>query len=150
MTLISHTRVVPAPAQQIFDLLADPAQHPVIDGSGTVRGSTESRPERLHLGSTFGMTMRIGVPYRIANRVVEFEEGQVIAWRHFAGHRWRYLLEPIDDEHTRVTEEFDLRRVKDKRWIYERLGFIERNDRAIKETLDRLEQWAVDRRAGAY
>jgi len=27
-----------APAQRIFDLIARPAMHPVIDGSGTVRG----------------------------------------------------------------------------------------------------------------
>ena len=34
---VSVERVIPAPAEKIFDLLADPARHRDIDGSGTVR-----------------------------------------------------------------------------------------------------------------
>jgi uncharacterized protein YndB with AHSA1/START domain len=34
---ISVERFIPAPASAIFALLADPAQHRAIDGSGTVR-----------------------------------------------------------------------------------------------------------------
>ena len=30
----SVERVIPAPPEKIFDLLADPAKHPLIDGSG--------------------------------------------------------------------------------------------------------------------
>lgn len=34
---------------------------------------------------------------RIADPVrTEFDEDRLIAWRHFAGHRWRYELEPVD------------------------------------------------------
>lgn len=142
--MISHSRVVPAPASAIFDLLADPTRHTDIDGSGTVKGA-RGNPERLALGSTFGMTMRLGVPYPITNTVVEFDEDRRIAWRHFAGHRWRYLLEPIDDEHTQVTEQFDLSRVEDRLPVYERLGFMQRNDAAISATLDRLVTWAKTR-----
>ena len=47
------------------------------------------------------------VPYRITNTVVEFEPDARIAWRHFAGHRWRYELEAVDGG-TRVTESFDI------------------------------------------
>ena len=97
---------IDAPAQVIFDVLADPAQHARFDGSGTVQGTLTS-PDRLALGSTFGMSMRIGMPYRIENTVVEFEEGRLIAWRHFNGHRWRYQLDPIDANATLVTETFD-------------------------------------------
>ena len=97
---------IDAPAQAVFDVLADPAQHARFDGSGTVQG-TLAAPERLALGSTFGMRMRIGAPYRIENTVVEFEEGRLIAWRHFNGHRWRYRLEPVDATATLVTETFD-------------------------------------------
>ena len=65
-------------------------------------------PERLERGSQFGAQMRLfGLPYRISNRVVEFEEGRRIAWRHFGGHRWRYELEPLGADRTRVTESFD-------------------------------------------
>jgi uncharacterized protein YndB with AHSA1/START domain len=97
---------VDAPAQAVFDVLAAPAQHPAFDGSDTVR-SQVSGPERLSLGARFGMSMRIRLPYRTDNTVVEFEEGRRIAWCHVNRHRWRYELEPVDEGTTLVTETFD-------------------------------------------
>lgn len=97
---------IDAPAGALFEVLADPRQHPRFDGSGSVQASI-SGPERLSLGAHFGMDMRIGFPYRIDNVVVEFDEGRRIAWRHVGRHRWRYELEPIDERRTRVTETFD-------------------------------------------
>ena len=99
---------VDAPAQAVFDVLASPAQHSAFDGSGTVRAQV-SGPERLSLGARFGMGMRIRLPYRTDNTVVEFEEGRRIAWCHFFRHRWRYQLHPLDDDRTLVTETFDAR-----------------------------------------
>ncbi|MHB1212101.1 MAG: SRPBCC family protein [Candidatus Nanopelagicales bacterium] len=97
---------IEAPAQAVFDLLADPSMHAVLDGSGTVQGLVAG-PERLSLGAHFGMGMRIRLPYRTDNTVVEFEEGRRIAWCHFFRHRWRYELEPVTDAATIVTETFD-------------------------------------------
>lgn len=97
---------ISAPAQEIFDLLADPSRHADIDGSGTVTRSI-SGPARLSQGARFGMAMRLKLPYRITNTVVEFEESRRIAWRHTGRHRWRYELEPLDDVTTVVTETFD-------------------------------------------
>ncbi|MDP1879234.1 MAG: SRPBCC family protein [Actinomycetota bacterium] len=97
---------IDAPAQAIFDVLADPAMHAVLDGSGTVQGLVAG-PQRLSLGAHFGMGMRIRLPYRTNNTVVEFEEGRRIAWCHFYRHRWRYELEPVTDVATIVTETFD-------------------------------------------
>lgn len=97
---------VAAPASTIFDVLADPARHSRFDGSGTVQGNV-SGPDRLSMGARFGMSMRIKLPYRTDNTVVEFEEGRRIAWCHVNRHRWRYELEPIDATTTRVTETFD-------------------------------------------
>lgn len=101
--------VIDAPTGPVFDLLADPSRHALIDGSGTVRGPV-SGAQRLELGSRFGMGMRLKVPYRTDNTVVEFEEGRRIAWCHVNRHRWRYELEPIDAGRTLVTETFDGRR----------------------------------------
>nr|MBA3303842.1 SRPBCC family protein [Acidimicrobiia bacterium] len=104
---VSGERVVEASAEKVFDVLADPAQHPAIDGSGSVKKSRSKGTERLGLGSRFGMSMRIGVPYAITNEVVEFKEGRRIAWRHFGGHRWRWELEPAGPGRTKVRETFD-------------------------------------------
>ncbi len=100
--------VVDAPADRVFDVLATPALHAALDGSGTVQGVV-SGPDRLFLGAHFGMGMRLKVPYRTDNTVVEFEEGRRIAWCHFFRHRWRYQLHPLDDDRTLVTETFDAR-----------------------------------------
>lgn len=138
-------RIVAAPAADIFDLLASPARHAEFDGSGTVRGARGSRtPERLSLGATFGMQMRWGAPYAILNEVVEFEEERLIAWRHFAGHIWRYRLEPLGPASTRVSEEFDPRPSRYPR-ATRLLGWERRNQRAIEQTLANLVKWAAAR-----
>jgi uncharacterized protein YndB with AHSA1/START domain len=131
------SRVVDAPAGRVFDLLADPANHPLIDGSGSVRASRSSGPRRLELGSRFGMDMRIGLPYRILNTVVEFEPDRLIAWRHWNGHRWRWQLEDLGDGRTEVTETFDWSTALSPKSI-ELLGFPARNRRGIEATLRRL------------
>lgn len=133
---IAVTRLIDAPASTIFDLLADPAQHAVIDGSGTVRAPRGGAPARLTLGARFGMDMRLGLPYRITNEVVEFEEGRRIGWRHFGGHIWRYELDPADGK-TRVTETFDYAKSKG-RFIFGPIGQLERNRKAMEQTLERL------------
>lgn len=134
---ISLSRMVAAPADRIFDLLADPARHPELDGSGSVRASLSKGPRRLSLDARFGMRMRLGLPYTILNTVVEFEEGRLIAWRHFSGHRWRWQLADLGDGRTEVTETFDWSTARSPRAI-ELFGFPARNRRGIEATLDRL------------
>lgn len=133
---VTAERLIAASPQRVFDLLADPSMHPVLDGSGTVKRSLDGNPERLRLGAKFGMGMRLGVPYRIRNTVVEFEEGRRIAWRHFGGHRWRYELEPADGG-TRVKETFDYTKGISRLYIG-LTGFAERNRRGMEATLERL------------
>jgi uncharacterized protein YndB with AHSA1/START domain len=130
------SRFVPAPPEAIFAILADPASHALIDGSGSVRGSADTTPERLTLGSRFGMQMRLGVPYRITNEVVEFDEPHLIAWRHLGGHIWRYVLEPTGDG-TTVTEEFDWRPARSALAL-RAMRAPTRNRESIEATLDRL------------
>ena len=90
----------------IFNILANPQRHADVDGSQTIR-SNISGPERLVLGSKFGMAMRLGINYRIKNKVVEFKESELIAWRHFGQWRWRYELKDLGNGSTEVTETFD-------------------------------------------
>lgn len=133
---ISISRVIDASAAEIFHVLRSPALHLVIDGSEMVRGLRHG-PDQLELGSKFGMRMRQrGVPYKISNVVVEFEPDRLIAWRHFAGHRWRYELEEVAGG-TKVTETFDWSTSLFPKGI-ELMGYPERNRVAIEQTLDRL------------
>lgn len=143
-TVAQATRTIPASAADIFELLARPAEHPLIDGSGTVRDVQQRTPERLSPGARFGMQMHWGLRYKILNEVVEFEEGRRIAWRHFGGHVWRYLLEPVDADTTRVTEQFDPSTSRAPRFL-RLIRANERNQRSIQRTLARLEEWARTR-----
>ena len=145
LQVVAGTRIVPAAAGDIFELLASPARHPEFDGSGTVREVRGRRtPERLSLGATFGMQMRWVAPYTILNEVVEFDEGRLIGWRHFAGHIWRYRLEPLGLRSTKVTEEYDPRPSRFPR-ATRLLGWERRNQDAIEHTLANLVEWASNR-----
>jgi uncharacterized protein YndB with AHSA1/START domain len=108
-------RLIASPPEPIFDLLADPSRHRDIDGSGSVREAKGSS-ERLRLGSRFGMSMKIGLPYSMVNTVVEYEENRRIAWQTrgpgpvgglVGGRIWRYELEPVEGG-TLVRESWDL------------------------------------------
>jgi uncharacterized protein YndB with AHSA1/START domain len=118
---ISVERVIDAPAEQIFALLADAGKHPSFDGSGTVDHAAQpSLP--LELGSKFGMSMRgrpesLFLPYRTTNTVIEFEPNRRIAWKTtmgplglIGGRIWRYELEPVADapDRTLVRETWDV------------------------------------------
>ncbi|MEZ5227234.1 MAG: SRPBCC family protein [Acidimicrobiales bacterium] len=134
--IVSATRRIDAPANVIFDLLANPARHSEIDGSGTVREGHADNPKRLALGDRFGMDMKMGVPYRISNEVVvRGEPGD--RGRHFGHHVWRYDLEP-DGDATIVTESFN--------WgvarfppFYEWMGYPAKHEKNMAATLERLE-----------
>ena len=134
--IVSRSTIVPASAQMIFDLLADPRRHNEIDGSGTVQSAQINAPERLSLDATFGMQMKMGLPYKITNTVVEFEENRTIAWRHVGGHIWRYILEPVDGG-TKVTEQFDWNKSKAPLILKLRKS-PQDNAKSIEKTLENL------------
>ncbi len=113
---ISIERLIPAPPERIFDLLADPSRHHEIDGSGAVR-QPRSNPQRLTLGATFVMSMKMGIPYSTVSTVVDFEENRRIAWQTFStitwiarwggGRIWSYGLQPLQGG-TLVRETWDI------------------------------------------
>ena len=98
--------VINAPAEKIFAILSNPHRHKEIDGTKTIQENI-SGPDKLILGSKFGMKMRLGINYRIQNTVVEYEENSLIGWRHVGKWIWRYELVNIGPQMTQVTETFD-------------------------------------------
>ena len=138
---VSVSRVIEADAQTLFDIVADPTLHHVIDGSGSVKG-VRGGSRKLALGDTFSASMRIGVPYLITNKVVEYTEGRRIAWAHIGGWRWRDKFEP-DGERTNVTETFDWSTSKAGAYI-RLMKWAPKNRASMERTLARLDAFATN------
>jgi hypothetical protein len=136
--IVSVERFISAAPGLIFEILADPRQHSKIDGSGSIKAAQISAPPRLSLGAKFAMSMKIGVPYKMTNTVVEFEENRRIAWQHFGGHIWRYILEPVDGG-TKVTEQFDYKHNKSSLFL-KIMRAIPNNEKAMIRTLENIEK----------
>lgn len=144
MSFETVSRRIPAPAQALFDIVADPAMHPVTDGSGSVRRAAPGNPERLGPGATFGMGMRIGASYRTKSRVTEFDDGHRIAWQVGSGGAiWRYTFESDGDD-TIVTEQWDVRHMP-IRGLIVAAGFGRRARRGMSATLHRLQELTTQR-----
>jgi len=115
--VVSASREIAAPADRIFELVADPAQQPRWDGNDNLREAPDG--QRVHaVGDVFTMRLRRGGVRE--NTVVEFEEGRRIAWRPNVpgrkqpGHLWRWELEPTGASRTRVTHTYDWTQLTDR------------------------------------
>ena len=144
-TVVSVERVIQAPPAAIFAIVADASRHPEIDGSGSVKAIKGDAPEHLSLGSCFGMSMKLGVPYTMTNTVIEFDQDRRIAWqtvlagplgRFIGGRIWRYELEPVDGG-TKVTETWDI--TQDKQGFLLKYGPVaSQTAQSMTKTLKRL------------
>jgi uncharacterized protein YndB with AHSA1/START domain len=143
--VVSVERLIAAPAADIFRIVSDANRHAEIDGSGALVKAKAGAPQELTLGSTFGMSMKAGLPYSMSNTVIEFEQDRRIAWKttmagffgHFVGGRiWRYEFEPVENG-TVVRESWDIS--EDKQAILLKLGRLPSSTAgAMTKTLDRI------------
>jgi uncharacterized protein YndB with AHSA1/START domain len=141
----SVERLINAPAEAIFALLADPSRHHEIDGSGTVV-KAPGGSQQLTLGSKFGMSMKKGIGYSMENTVVEFEPNRRIAWQprpphppmswFIGGRIWRYELEPKDGG-TLVRETWDISQERVPAAVR---PLRKQTKAAMEATLERIEQ----------
>jgi hypothetical protein len=156
---VSASRTIEAAAEELFAVLADPARHPDIDGSGMLRRAMSSSAI-TGVGDTFTMSMHNAEmgDYEITNHVVEYERNRRIGWEPVLSaasraedqadigdrseHRWIYDLEPVGPSTTVVTEIFDCARAPDwlcravrngDRWVQSRV-------QSMTTTLDKLDQ----------
>lgn len=118
---VSVSTTIEATPEAVFAVLADPATHADIDGTGWVRASLAG--DRLTAaGQVFRMAMHHDFhpekDYTIANRVEVFDEPRAIAWQpgtespengeiSFGGWIWRYDLEAAGPSATTVTLTYD-------------------------------------------
>jgi uncharacterized protein YndB with AHSA1/START domain len=116
--VVSSSREIAAGPEQIFELIADPAQQPRWDGNDNLRAAPSGQRVR-RVGDVFTMTLTTGAVRE--NHVVEFDEGRRIAWtpaepgRRPPGHLWRWELEPAGASRTRVTCTYDWTRLTDSK-----------------------------------
>lgn len=131
---VSATMVINAPAELIFAILADPAKHAAIDGTGWVRESLDSTPLTA-AGQVFRISMyhpdHPDGDYQMANRVQTFDPPSIISWEpgyddadgtlRFGGWIWRYDIAAAGRSDATVTLSYDWSAVPDP--IREHIGF---------------------------
>src|SRR5260370_35325915 len=97
--VVTASREIAAPADKIFELIADPSLQPRWDGNDNLAEAQAGQRVRA-VGDVFTMTITMGSDRD--NHVVEFEEGRLIAWRPPepgqgpAGHLGRWRPGPAD------------------------------------------------------
>jgi hypothetical protein len=117
---ITATITIPAAADAVFGVLADPTAHAAIDGTGWVRESLDG--ESL---TGDGQIFRIAMyhdnhpmkSYEMANKVVVFDRPHAIAWEpgqdagdgnlSFGGWIWRYDIHDAGSNASDVTLTYD-------------------------------------------
>src|SRR5258705_13106552 len=140
--VVTASREIAAPADKIFELIADPSLQPRWDGNDNLAEAQAGQRVRA-VGDVFTMTITMGSDRD--NHVVEFDEGRLIAWRPSEpgqeppGHLWRWQLEHVDDARTLVTHTYDWTQLTDeKRMARARDTTVDR----LQASLDRLAQLA--------
>lgn len=109
--------VITASPLVIFEFLADPALQVEFDGNENLQRA-EPGQRVTGVGDVFEMALTNGKVRE--NHVVEFLEGQLIAWRPStmgeppAGHLWRWSLSPTADGGTEVTHTYDWSQLRDE------------------------------------
>lgn len=152
---VSVSRRIAAPAAAVFAVLADPARHPEIDGSGMLR-EVVGRPVISGVGDTFTVRMHNAEmgDYEMTNYVVEYVPGRRIGWEPEmsaasraedqadvgvrAHQRWSYELTPDGPDGTLVTETYDCTRAPE--WLRKAVKGGYRWEAAMKATLENLER----------
>ncbi|MGA8371485.1 MAG: SRPBCC family protein [Acidimicrobiales bacterium] len=119
---LSATATIKSPAETVFAIIADPATHAAIDGTGWVVEPLDGNNQLRTEGQVFWMTMyHENAPdgtYHTANRVVVFDPPHSIAWEtgqdpawngelEFGGWVWRYDLRPVRQSETEVRLSYD-------------------------------------------
>ncbi|MDX3109105.1 SRPBCC family protein [Nonomuraea angiospora] len=117
---VSASLTVAVPAARVFAVLADPAAHAAIDGTGWVQEAVNRAP-LTEVGQIFRMDMyhdnHPNGDYRVANKVQVLDPPRAIAWLtgsekddgrlEFGGWLWRYDLVPLGPSETEVTLSYD-------------------------------------------
>lgn len=148
------SRTIEAPAQVVFNVLTNPAEHVKMDGSGFIR-SVEHGDRISHVGQVFTMNMEgphMGGEYKTDNHVSGFADDKLIAWKTAPagtepkGWEWMYELEAQGPKETLVTLTYDWSKVTDKE-LLRKVNFPLVKESGLEESLAKLAEIAPNHRA---
>ena len=117
---VSASRRIRASAADVFRIVADPAGHVRIDGSGMLEAAPDARP-LTEVGQTFDMKMDRTplndipglVKYKVRNTVTQIVPDQLVEWtiggvdQPPLGHVYGWKLDAVNDSETDVTNYCD-------------------------------------------
>jgi hypothetical protein len=146
------SKVIDAPAADIFAILASPDRHHEIDGAGMLRGVEGEAQPIAAIGQVFVMNMHQDAfgDYRMVNSVTAFVPDARIGWSpaidpscelasklgdmQVGGHTYTYDLSEGEDG-TTVTQTYEWMSVKDPQFL-EMLPLV--SEEQLAGTLDRI------------
>jgi len=152
---IQVSKVIAAPAADVFALLADPGRHQEIDGAGMLQGLETDSPPLSGVGQTFVMKMHQDAmgDYRMVNKVTALVPDARIGWEptldpgcelaatlgdmQVGGHTYTFDLADQGDGTTKVTETYEWMSVKDEKFL-EMLPLL--SEEQLAASLDKIEQ----------
>ncbi len=149
---LQASKVIAAPADDVFALLSDPNQHTVLDGAGMIQGVEGETGPISGIGQVFTMNMHaddLG-DYRMVNSVTAYVPGARVGWApkvdptcelaekldgmDASGHTFTYDLREVDGG-TEVTSTYEWSGVKDAK--FEEM-FPRVSQEQLAGTLDKL------------
>jgi len=142
---ITVSRLIDAPAEEIFEILTLPAKHPSLDASGTVISGTDQRIQNV--GDVFVMNMHaemMGGDYKTENHVTGLDPNKLIAWKPCPegtsvednGWEWVYELQPEGSDSTTVTLAYSWEHANPK--VTKKISFPLFGEKVLEESLERL------------
>ena len=149
------TITIPASAEKVFGILADPTTHESIDGTGWVRESLDGE-SLTHTGQIFRIAMHHdnhpNKNYEVANKVVVFDRPQAIGWQpgqdvaadgtlSFGGWIWRYDITGVGPSEAHVTLTYDWSAVPAE--LREHIQFPPFDDAHLENSLQHLSDLAA-------
>jgi hypothetical protein len=131
---LQASKVIDAPADVIFALLADPNRHQELDDAGMIRGVEGDAPPIKGIGQIFAMNMNQAAmgDYRMINTVTAYVPDARIGWAptldpscdlaeklgdmDASGHTYTYDLHEVEGG-TEVTQTYEWMSVKDPKFL---------------------------------
>ncbi|UVI35844.1 SRPBCC family protein [Brevibacterium spongiae] len=142
LKVVTAETEIAAPAEAVFELIADPHRQPEWDGNDNLGSAVDGQRVR-GTGTSFITTLTKGVDRE--NHIVDFAEGRRIAWKPSEvggepfGQKWVWEIEAAGQGTCRVRHTYDWTELRDPQRLPRAQSTTESN---LVASLDRLKALA--------